>query len=315
MLHISRSVTVKAALAISVLCVGVGLSESQTARRKARGFDRASYNSASNYKTAQLKYYPPRNWLRHYLGDDRYKIAGNLWTVLTTETDTYYHRPSCPNMRRQSPNNVIGFFASSLAAEAGYVPDPVCQPASASFVYIGPAGAGGSSGGPITTINRGRAAQRILLADRASSVLLPPNWRRTQSGAQTVAGQSTQMDTLQPLKGRGAIRIGFVTMPPELNIDMSRVFNAQTFRSSFQSFNRSGQVNNVMSNAMNSISVTDARLGGIRGVAITPRAGAKIPNLTGRTIMAARGRKIYMLENSAGNTSGASTIINSFRAR
>ena len=63
-------------------------------------------------------------WLSFYLPNDRYKIAGGVWKYVSTDLDTYYHKPNSPNMLRQSPNRVIGFASAEDAEEAGYLPDP-----------------------------------------------------------------------------------------------------------------------------------------------------------------------------------------------
>jgi hypothetical protein len=78
----------------------------------------------SAVQAARLKKYPPPNYLSHYLPDDRYKIAGNVWKYVSTDLDTYYHVPSSPNMLRQPANRVIGFANARDAEEAGYVADP-----------------------------------------------------------------------------------------------------------------------------------------------------------------------------------------------
>jgi len=310
MASITRCAGIKIVAGLCLVTLGAGLAQSKPAVRKTiktAKFDRAAYNSAAAYTTARLKYYPPRSWLRHYLGDDRYKIAGTLWTVATTDTDTYYHRFTCPNMLRQSPNGVIGFASPSLAADAGYQPDPLCRPGAMSFIYIGAPRTIRVTDGPVTTVNRGRSARRIILADRVSTVLLPPNWRRTQSGARTIAGQTSLADTLEPLNGNGYIRISVVRPPANLAIDMSKVFNAQAFPKLIASFGGAGVANNI--------SVTNSRLGGISGINIVPKAGASVPYLTTRTMAAGRGKKIYVLEDKSENIAGASTIINSFSAR
>ncbi len=83
--------------------------------------------SPSAKMAARLKYHPPKNWMGHYLPDDRYKI-GSTWRVLSTELDMFYHRPDCPNMLRQSAGSVIGFASADDALEAGYKPDALCRP-------------------------------------------------------------------------------------------------------------------------------------------------------------------------------------------
>src|SRR5690606_12189929 len=82
------------ALVISLTAAGVWLGASTPLRAYPT-------TSPSARQAVRLKYHPPKNWLRHYLGDDRYKIAGKVWKVVSTQLDTYYHRPDCPNMLRQ----------------------------------------------------------------------------------------------------------------------------------------------------------------------------------------------------------------------
>ncbi len=84
--------------------------------------------SPSVSAAARLKNKPPQNWLRHYLGDDRYKISGGVWKVVSTQTDNRYHRANCVFMLRSSAAIVIGFASPTDAMEAGYKPDTICKP-------------------------------------------------------------------------------------------------------------------------------------------------------------------------------------------
>lgn len=85
-------------------------------------------NSPSARAAAKLKYHPPKGWIRHYLPDDRYKIAGGIWKVTSTESAHMYHRANCPSMLKQPGDEVIGFASASEAEDAGYTADPYCQP-------------------------------------------------------------------------------------------------------------------------------------------------------------------------------------------
>lgn len=89
-------------------------------------------SSPSARSAARLKQNPPRNWLRHYLPDDRYKL-GSTWQVVSTETDTLYHRPSCPRMLAQPAGIVLGFPSAAEGLEAGYKACTTCRPAYTSF--------------------------------------------------------------------------------------------------------------------------------------------------------------------------------------
>lgn len=86
---------------------------------------------------ARLKKYPTSSWLAHYLPDDRYKIAGGVWKYVSTDLDTYYHRPNSPLMLRQSAGRVIGFSSTKEAEEAGYMPGPGVGQGGAALVLPG----------------------------------------------------------------------------------------------------------------------------------------------------------------------------------
>lgn len=73
---------------------------------------------------ARLKTNPTSSWLAHYLPDDRYKIAGGVWKYVSTDLDTYYHRPNSALMLRQPAGLVIGFSSAKEAEDAGYRPAP-----------------------------------------------------------------------------------------------------------------------------------------------------------------------------------------------
>jgi hypothetical protein len=84
--------------------------------------------SPSVRAAAKLKHHPPPTWIRHYLGDDRYKIAGGIWKVVSTQSDRLYHRPDCPLMLRRDPGATIGFSSGQDARDSGYEADPYCSP-------------------------------------------------------------------------------------------------------------------------------------------------------------------------------------------
>jgi hypothetical protein len=249
----------------------------------------------------RLKYHPPDNWIRHYLGDDRYKIAGRVWKVVSTQTDTYYHRPNCPNMLRQPAGIVIGFASADGAEQSGYVPDPICSPRAASVTY---AAGSGSEG---TTINRGKRAMRIVLADGKSTVLLPPSWKRTRSGAQTVLGYALLSDTLQPLHGSGSLRFAFINAPGGINVEPFLKPDK------FAQLVGANKNNEAAANYLKNARIAGGTLGGRSGVTITPQnpSGSEV---RGRVTVVGRGSKVYLLENE-GSGAGAKTVINSFQPR
>lgn len=268
--------------------------------------------SPSVRQAIRLKYRPPANYLRHYLGEDRYKIAGGTWRVLSTQMDNRYHRASCPNMLRQSPGIVIGFSSAQDAQESGYRPDGLCAPEYSSFTYA-PGGSSSSSmgGGNVTTVNRGRTAQRITLADGVSTVLLPPNWRRTQSGAANFFGLPVQSDTLRPLGRRGYIRFLIGDAPNGMNAE--QILQPETLRSMLARGGQSGAVNNQLSSIVSKMTIGRARLGGLSGVALTIKPGQQIQGYTGRYIAVARGSRIYQIDDEGKGIPGRALIVTSFR--
>ncbi len=70
----------------------------------------------------------PKNWLAHYLKEDRYKISSGLWNFMTTRTSRFYYRPWSAAMLKADPNHVIGFRTWHDAMLAGYRPDPISRP-------------------------------------------------------------------------------------------------------------------------------------------------------------------------------------------
>ncbi len=153
---------------------------------------------------AQLKYHPPENYLKHYLGDDRYKIAGGVWKVVSTQLDTYYHRATCPNMLKQSADIVIGFAGSADAEEGGYRADPTCQPKEAAVIF-------GQAPGSVTDFV---ASERLVkLADNESSVKIPVGWRRVNSGSSEFSGLHINTDVFQRKGSKGAVIIQTTNWP------------------------------------------------------------------------------------------------------
>jgi hypothetical protein len=258
--------------------------------------------SPSAIAAARLKYRPPDNWIRHYLGDDRYKIAGNIWKFVSTTTDQYYHRPDSPFMLSQPADIVIGFASAREAEEAGYLPGPSVH------AIVLPALKG--NGANVTTINNTKLAMKIVLADGVSTVLLPPNWKRTRTGAQTVLGYALQSDTIEPLKGGGSLRFAFINAPGNVNIEP--FLTAQKFPQLAALASRTNK-NAAAAKYLENAAVSNAKLGGRSGVTLTPRTST--PSISGRMTVVARGAKVYLLENSAGRAANASVVINSFAPR
>lgn len=283
-------------------------------------------NSPSARMAARLKYSPPAGWIRHYLGDDRYKIAGGVWRVVSTQMDTYYHRANCPNMMKQPSNIVIGFPNGIQAVEAGYRPDPVCKPEEPAVEYDnptnGPATApglpGGPGGGGPVTVNTDRTPRRITLADGVSTVLLPPNWRRVGGLSRDFptpqGSMSITMDMLQPqgVRDKG---IAFLTMtfPGQRNIE--QLLQPDSLRN-FARLGGGGMVSNA-GPGVDDFVIRKGRLGGLPGVLLIPRASARLRSgqLSPPIVAAARGNKLFLMNANVPKAPGVSIVTNSFKPR
>lgn len=161
---------------------------------------------------ARLKYYPPNNYLKHYLGDDRYKIAGGVWKVVSTQLDTYYHRPTCPNILRQHADIVIGFSHSKDAEEAGYRADSVCRPQEVVVLY-------GQAQSALTGYLA--APTRLTLADGSSKVTVPTGWARLIStSAEAPNNIRYYVDAFMPRGGKQKDTVVIVTASvPGVNME------------------------------------------------------------------------------------------------
>ena len=264
-------------------------------------------NSPSARAAVRLKYHPPDNWIRHYLGDDRYKIAGNVWKVVSTQLDTYYHRPNCPNMLRQPAGITIGFADLTEAEEGGYVPDTYCSPQSALVTYAPGATAVNSA----TTINRTGRPIRILLADGKSTTLLPSNWKRTRTGAQTILGYALLSDTIQPLQGRGLLRFAFINSPG--NVNAEPLLKPNTFAQLVKT--SSGRANPAAKSYLDNARVAGGTLGKRTGVTLTPQGRGANSSIRGRVTVVARGSKMYLLEDDSNGIAGGRLVVGSFEPK
>lgn len=245
--------------------------------------------SPSARAAARLKNHPPANWIRHYLPDDRYKIDGGTWKYVSTELDTYYHRPDSELMLRQSPNGVIGFNSAADAEEAGYRPAPNTNPDYSKFSYdpkpeavvpsanMGAMGAGSnplaglgsmgdlvSKGGSLamTTNNSGKP-RRVALGDGASSVILPQGWGRAPIPSNMLGVPEAQLqkmglqvDLLRPPgtnEKRGGIVLVSMSFPDmPAGFDMGMMFSPRFMGNTARRGGRSrtGQVMARSSNPM-----------------------------------------------------------------
>ncbi len=287
--------------------------------------------SPSVREAARLKYNPPPNWIRHYLGDDRYKLAGGTWKVVSTETDTYYYPAWAPEMLRQPNGIVIGFPSAAAAEEAGYkrsnypmespllgvtghpLPTPAAPAASSPF-----GGFALPQDGLKATVNRGKA-QRVVLADGASSTVLPPGWTHfTQSYdvPQNRAGAAGPQQVKVDLFGPGAlsaevtrdprahlIAFGFMQMPNGMNA--GAIFTPAMA-------NRMNQALAARSNGGPTPTASAGGFGDVRGVVMR----VPVPNLgTVPLVFAGRGSKLYLLYDASRGAKGARDIIRGFRGR
>jgi hypothetical protein len=286
--------------------------------------------SPSARAAARLKYNPPRGWIRHYLGDDRYKILGGSWKVVSTELDSYYYPPWAAEMLRQPAGIVIGFPSAAAAEEAGYRRSnyPMEEPTLNAL----PGAPGGlntvTTGGMSITTNRGRAT-RITLSDGASSTILPAGWThmkmaRDLGGA--AGGMNIQFDMLTPgafdprtetsaaaAQNKRLIAFMFISTPgrsAEAMLDPQRLSQMTTMMS------QNGQISNSRSNATSALSQRrSVRYAGLKGIQVTMpvREGNRTINVP--LTMVGRGSKIYGVINFARGAAGANTIVNSFQPR
>ena len=277
---------------------------------------------------ASLKKNPRTQWLAHYLPDDRYKIAGGVWKYVTTNLDTYYHRPDSPNMLRQPNSNVIGFASAQEAAEAGYSPDPrdgTLQQVRGNieqkqFALEEESVIAASNGGTRTFI---KPSGKVILADGASTIVVPSGWKRLisqrQPGADANASNLAMDLVMHPASKKMAF-VGSILIP---NVDVGRELSSGKFASRVKMIgdmaNSSSNVSNTggvnIGSWLNQAKVNRTSWGGLNGVAISPppSAGAK----AGKVIMVGRGNKLYlfMLMGEGKAPANTSAMIKSFMPR
>jgi hypothetical protein len=282
--------------------------------------------SPSARQAARLKYNPPANWIRHYLGDDRYKIAGGTWKVVSTQNDSRYHRADCPSMLRQSADIVIGFPSPAHAREAGYEADPLCAPDISS---ISPYGLTLSD---VQTNLNGRGGRltgkRIVLADGVSSVILPRGWSRTKVPAIRFGGMTASSDVLTG-PGAGTMRISIIRFARTAGFNFSKLLTVQGMRQSraqMQEFMAKGTQDPKMNQMFAQLSenlknqqIDAYNLGGIEGVRMRMAPGSRnafgLGEASRQYIAAGRGSKVYSIEDSTTREELGNAVIASFRPR
>jgi hypothetical protein len=256
---------------------------------------------------ASLKKRPTSAWLAHYLPDDRYKIAGGVWKFVSTDLDTYYHRPDSPLMLRQSADRVIGFSSVAEAEEAGYKPAPDA---------MGFGSMAGNGGGTSVSIISGT---RILLSDQVSSIVLPRGWKKGTQSNQSIRGGNLIMDSFTGPNGQGLAVMSLKF--PNINVDLGRVLNANTIKSQIGQFGALTQGSSVVDSrfsgeafnkALKEMKVSNVRLGNMQGVLMTN-------TMKGRgslnQYMFARGNKVMMIMDMSPNKKTTASIIRSIQLR
>jgi hypothetical protein len=317
------------AILLVVMGSAVGLSTSRVQGQSASPSVRAA---------ARLKYNPPRDWIRHYLPDDRYKLKGGAWKVVSTETDTFYYPAWAPEMLRQPAGIVIGFPSAAAAEEAGYkrskypMESPLLgltgrpQPTAAAPPTAPPAATVQTPFGAIPIPAQGQgsankgAARRIVLADGASSAILPPGWTHirqeqtvpSRTGPQRVRvsaflpGRADESSLRDPSRQRLVV-FAFADLPP--GMDASRLFNARTIRQA-RSGGAGGQIDTRAARVTDSM--RPVRFGNITGVSMNvpvPQLG-NVP-----LVMGGVGSKLVVMIDTSRNARGSRQIISSFRGR
>ncbi|MBW3635513.1 MAG: hypothetical protein KY445_03475, partial [Armatimonadetes bacterium] len=268
---------------------------------------------------ARLKKRPTSKWLAHYLPDDRYKIAGGVWKYVSTDLDTYYHRPDSPLMMRQSASRVIGFASAAEALEAGYKPAPGLNSYSS-----GATGAMGTS-----AMARSSRARRVVLADGLSSVILPAGWRTLPGTTQRAQYGLMTRDQLLGPKGQ---RLVFETMvfsgPNAASVDLGRFVNVKFFKSMKTGMNRfsnnlnsssivnsqiSGQNTTNAINQFQNINFFPVKVNGRTGVGATMKAA--VAGQPTRFYLFGQAQKMWVMSDFAGGRGSSLGVLKSLRLR
>lgn len=265
-------------------------------------------------QAARLKYNPPANYLAHYLPDDRYKIAGNVWKTVSTQLDTYYHRADCPNMRRQPADIVIGFAGAKDAEEAGYTPDPTCSPQATAFIF------------PVRG-SKGVAGNALVLADGKSYFVLPPGWSRRVSEAQELMGIKFTRDILTA-PGGGKVEIGMIDLGANSKMDLGQYLTPAAFERNRKQFQQgsnmvasTGNVNNQLSgmlgsvqNDYNRVKVASAKIGGLSGLSFQTKGGP-LSDGSRRGYVVGKGSQMWVITDYTRNGAGLNSLVKTFRPR
>ena len=274
---------------------------------------------------AALKKNPRTQWLAHYLPDDRYKIAGGVWKYVTTNLDTYYHKPDSSNMMKQPNGGVIGFPSARAAEEAGYLPDPrdgTLQQVRGNleqqqFAKEKESAMAARNGGTRTFI---KPSGKVILGDGRSTLVVPSDWQRIASDQKSEQGRNFSIDLMMHSKSKKMALLLTMTVP---NVDVGRQLNSGQFANNINRFgnavNSSGEISNSgagkVGDWLQQAKVRRTRWGGLNGVVVSPppSAGTKAGNL----LVVGRGNKAYMfmMVGEGKTPPSTSSMIKSFQAK
>lgn len=292
---------------LAVLILGYAFESAPAHAQRTKG--------PSAIAAARLKNRPPQNWIRHYLGDDRYKIAGGIWKVVSTELDRYYYPAWAPEMLNQPAGIVIGFSSAAEAEEAGYMASS--YPMGESLYGLTPAeimaarqrGAGGGA----------QFGTRITLADGVSTVILPSGWKHTRLGGQSfntkAGGFSYQGDLLSSGKGTNGVTFMFMKMPGNVNVEaMLTPQKVEEMRTQMRQLAGS---DSTFAAAIKGAQFGVGKLGGLSGMTMIPGKNAQLPGgMSGVQTIVGRGSKMYVMAAQIPTTDrNYGVIVNSFQPR
>ncbi len=279
----------------------------------------AAPSGPSAKSAARLKKRPTSKWLAHYLPDDRYKIAGGVWKYVSTDLDTYYHRPDSPLMMRQPASRVIGFASAEEALEAGYKPEP------------GLSSYGGAGSGTMGSAAMARSSKprRVVLADGLSSVILPAGWRTLPGMTQRAQYGLLTRDQLLGPRGQ---RLVFETLvfsgPNAASVDLGKFININFFKSMKTGVKRftnnvessgvvssqlSGQTTRNTLNQLQNVNFFPIKVNGRAGVGASMRTAMVGQPM--RSYMFGRGQKMWNMSDYSGGRQNSLAVIKTLKLR
>lgn len=282
---------------------------------------------------AELKREPPPapSWVAHYLPDDRYKVAGGIWKYVSTELDTYYHLPNSPLMMSQPSNIVIGFSDQKMAEEAGYRPDNTVA-AKIKAAELSKATAALPDGmKPLT------ATTTVTLGDGQSKVTVPAGWTHIKMPDMGGFMKNFSVDIFLP-KGGGQMNpamlkngqkrpkmVMVMTMTNPRGINLEGAMQADFLKAKLAENRGADRAMDEMASQNPQLSqfasmwkdveMTPSNWGGAKAVKLSAKKGSKNTAMISSGIIAARGPKVYIFQDTTGGGKDSSVIRNSFVAR